>query len=608
MDDKLLSYYNRELAYIRKMGDEFAREHPKIAGRLRLDHGIVEDPHVSRLIESFSFLTARIRHTIDDSFPELTEALMGVIYPDYHAPVPSFSVVQIRAIHSVAVTSLIEKGRQVTLGERYDVCYYRTIYETKVLPVTVSSSKFSTLPVNAPALPPEFVNGTTQAVLKIRIEPFPDITLDEVDTSSLKFYLSGQTQLTSKLYEYILKNVNGISIARNHLDPEAIFLPASMLTPCGLEDYESAVEFDGRVSMAHRLLTEFFVFSDKFLFIELGGIQDAWSNFIEGFNIYIFFNKTDPELVQGVDENTLLLGCTPVVNLFDSQIETIDVNKIGTESKLRAARQHAEWADIHSIKDVYLSNREGTRVSINPFYGSHLTPESQEDIKVFWHIRRENSRWYEGNVSHGTDTYLSLVDENFDTGGNGTDWLLNADVICTNRDLPGKLPFGPDQPKVDFYEGVAGLRLNCIVPPTQTIQPQLDEATRWQLVSHLSLQSFSGSDGLEVLKETLQLYNFNTDKSLSGIIDGITKLSTQITTARIIQQGRAAHCQGTKIIIEYDRHYDSSNCLYLFSRLLSEFFSQMCTINSFTQLTVKLKRQNTIFVEWPAKAGRQMLS
>ncbi len=50
MDEKLLSYYNRELTYIRKAGAEFADQHPKIAGRVRLDNDLVEDPHVSRLI------------------------------------------------------------------------------------------------------------------------------------------------------------------------------------------------------------------------------------------------------------------------------------------------------------------------------------------------------------------------------------------------------------------------------------------------------------------------------------------------------------------------------------------------------------------------------
>ncbi|MDX1391260.1 MAG: type VI secretion system baseplate subunit TssF, partial [Rheinheimera sp.] len=89
MNDELLKYYNRELTYIRRMGAEFAQQYPKIAGRLRLSEENVEDPHVSRLIEGFSLLTAQIRQKLDDSFPELTDALLGQLYPDYQAPIPS---------------------------------------------------------------------------------------------------------------------------------------------------------------------------------------------------------------------------------------------------------------------------------------------------------------------------------------------------------------------------------------------------------------------------------------------------------------------------------------------------------------------------------------
>ena len=59
MSDELLPYYNRELAYIRRLGAEFAEAHPKIAGRLRLGPDATEDPHVARLIEACAYLNAR---------------------------------------------------------------------------------------------------------------------------------------------------------------------------------------------------------------------------------------------------------------------------------------------------------------------------------------------------------------------------------------------------------------------------------------------------------------------------------------------------------------------------------------------------------------------
>jgi type VI secretion system protein ImpG len=97
MSDSLLGHYNRELAAIRKLAAEFAEAHPKIAGRLRLSADAVDDPHVARLLEGVAFLGARVQQRLDDEFPELTDALLGVLYPHYLAPVPSCAIAQFRA-------------------------------------------------------------------------------------------------------------------------------------------------------------------------------------------------------------------------------------------------------------------------------------------------------------------------------------------------------------------------------------------------------------------------------------------------------------------------------------------------------------------------------
>src|SRR3954471_5364092 len=94
MIDELLAHYNGELAYLREMGAEFAARYPKVAARLHLEADKCEDPHVERILEGVAFLTARIRHKIDDEFPEITDALLGLLYPHYQRPLPSMSIVQ----------------------------------------------------------------------------------------------------------------------------------------------------------------------------------------------------------------------------------------------------------------------------------------------------------------------------------------------------------------------------------------------------------------------------------------------------------------------------------------------------------------------------------
>src|SRR3984957_13491622 len=94
MSDTLLPYYDRELSAIRALAAEFAHAHPKIAGPLRLSADSVDDPHVERLLEGVAFLGARVHQRLDDEFPELTDALLGVLYPHYLAPFPAAAITQ----------------------------------------------------------------------------------------------------------------------------------------------------------------------------------------------------------------------------------------------------------------------------------------------------------------------------------------------------------------------------------------------------------------------------------------------------------------------------------------------------------------------------------
>ncbi len=606
MDDALLPYYNRELNYVRKMGSEFSEKYPKIAGRLRLDKDIVEDPHVSRLVESFAFLTAKIKHSLDDSFPELTEALMGLLYPDFHAPIPSIGIVQFASLPHLTQSTEIPLGEQLTLDTvSDDFCYYKTCHATKVLPITIDHIDFQQLPVKAPALPPEVTKDkVSQSVLKIKLSPLEDNDFLDINDDSVKFYINAQPNIAFMLHEYLLHNVVGIALARDGFDDDPLFINSSSLKSCGLGHDERAIDFDGRTSSAHRLLAEYFVMPQKFLFVELSGLTKAWEKYTDGYEVFIYFDRSNIDLIKGIDNRSLLLGCSPIVNIFDDSIEPIQAADTSGEVLLRSSDGLAASTDIYKINDVYAISSEGDKKAIQPFYGSHRNIDN--DNTLYWSIRRENSSWQKGSVSHGTDTYINFVDKNYQVISPDSDWIINAEVSCTNRDLPNKLPFGPDQPVANFAEGGAGLRIKCLLPPTQTISPKLEEASRWQLVTQLSLQNFS-NDGLGKLKEMLHLYNFNDSKDVVSLIDGIVDLHSEVTTARILDKGKSAMCQGTHLILTCDENYYAGNGLYLFGLIMDEFFSQFCVMNTFTQLSIKTTKNMRVELEWPPRNGRQPL-
>ncbi|MFT5435036.1 MAG: type VI secretion system protein ImpG, partial [Myxococcota bacterium] len=95
MRDELLQFYERELTYLRRTGAEFAEKYSGVASRLQLEGNKCDDPHVERLLEGFAFLAARVHLKLNDDFPEISEALLSVMCPQYVRPVPSMAVVEV---------------------------------------------------------------------------------------------------------------------------------------------------------------------------------------------------------------------------------------------------------------------------------------------------------------------------------------------------------------------------------------------------------------------------------------------------------------------------------------------------------------------------------
>ena len=148
MDPRFLTYYNKELQYIHDMGAEFAKEFPKIAGRLGLDSFPCADPYVERLLEGFAFLAARVQLKIDAEFPRFTQHLLEMVYPHYLSPLPSMAVVQI--LPNLNEGSL-QKGvpiprdtpmRSLFSKEEQTACEYRTAHDVTLWPLELVEAQY----------------------------------------------------------------------------------------------------------------------------------------------------------------------------------------------------------------------------------------------------------------------------------------------------------------------------------------------------------------------------------------------------------------------------------------------------------------------------------
>ena len=610
MADELLPYYEKELTYIRQMGAEFAADHPKIAGRLGINGDTIEDPHVSRLIEGFAYLNARIRKKLDDEFPELTDAMLGVLYPHYQRPIPSMSIVQfapdvaqLGGTHSVpAGTALVTDPVDGTPVR------YRTAYPVELIPVRVAHAAIMGRPFVTPGANSERGAG---GVIHIRLELSDQLeTFGELEIDALRFYLKGQPQHVNPLYQYILRDAHSVVLARSEDDVAPIRLNRSVIHPVGFGADEGLLPYPASSFLGYRLLTEFFAFPEKFMFFDLKGLGASLAQgFGRELNLYIYVDRSDVELERNVDAGTFQLGCTPVINLFRQTAEPLSHCRSQVEYPVMPDARHPLGFEVYSVERVSGVNADGELREYLPFYGvDHGI--TYRDQPVFWQgIRREAQR--EGlHRDDGTDVFLSFAELDLDPC-TALPERLEIETTCSNRDLPAKLPFGIDQPRLTCEDGAPPTSaIRCLTQPTAPVRPPLRERARWRLISHLNLNHLSltgGADATTAVREILRLYDFRETRVTQAIIDSIASIQTTPVSAPITIDGHATLSRGTEIELQLDSSLLSGTSPYLYASILERFFALYCSINSFTRLIARIKGQDEVLKQCPPQAGERSL-
>jgi type VI secretion system protein ImpG len=242
-------------------------------------------------------------------------------------------------------------------------------------------------------------------------------------------------------------------------------------------------------------------------------------------------------------------------------------------------------------------------VEFEPFYSlKHAV--NREGQQAFWYAARRPSPKKSDN---GTEVHLSFVDPNFRPSIPAAETLV-IHTTCTNRDLPGKLPFGGDRGEFEL-EGAAPLsRIRCLRKPTETLRAPLRRGTQWRIISHLSLNYLSLCEGgRDALQEILKIYDFADSSSVRQQINGILNLSSRPVVGRPRSMVWNGFCRGLEVSVEFDEEKYVGAGVFLFSSVLEKFFGLYTSVNSFTQLVAKTRQREEPLKKWPPRAGEQIL-
>ena len=603
MADELLVYYERELSFLRQVGAEFAAKYPKIASRLLLEADTSEDPHVERLIQAFAFLAARIRYKLDDDFPEITDSLLSVLYPHYLAPVPSMAIVQFMldtARGNLAEPFRIPRGTRLFSPPIAGApCRFRTAYPVVLWPLEVKTVRLTA--ADGLAAGPRAVSAIRLGVRLLGGAPLNQLGLD-----SLRFFLHGDAPLVYPLYEILCNNVCDVQVrpgaAQKAVKP--VRLPATCIRPVGFAPDEGLLPYGPRSFLGYRLLQEYFVFPEKFLFVDVTGLEAAARTGLVGeFELLIFLDHM-PKLGEALGPGTFRLGCTPVVNLFEQIAEPIRLSQAESEHRVIPDGRRQDATEVYSVDSVVSTSSDGADpVEYRPFY-SFKHAADREAQRVFWYATRRPSP---RKGDPGTEVYLSLVDVDFKVTRPPVD-TLTMRVTCTNRDLPARLPFGGEQGVLEI-EGAAPLsRILCLTKPTVTARPPMGRGAQWRLISHLSLNYLSICEGgREALQEILTLYDFSESPALRQQIAGILDVTSRRVVGRPSSMPWNGFCRGLEVTVQLDEEQYVGAGVYLFAAVLEKFLGLYGSVNSFTQLVVRTRQRKEPLRRWPARAGEQIL-
>lgn len=622
MDPRLLDYYNRELAYFRLLGSEFAEQFPKVAARLGMKGIEVADPYVERLLEGVAFMSARVQLKLDAEFPRFSQRMLEVVCPNYLAPTPSAAIVRFapRALEAsqsdgfklprgTALRAQIGKGEQTA-------CEFRTAHEVTLWPLEIAEASLTAAPSDLPInrVP---VERQVRGAIRVRLRTMGEMPLAGLAIPRLSLFLAGTDDVASRLYELLAGRVCGVMICAAERPAKwyRFLRPDSVLAE-GFDDADALFPYEARGFGGYRLLHEYFAFPPRFQFIAVDGVGDALREAPEGttaFDIVFLLDRGAPDLERIVDAKQLALFCTPAVNLLERRSDRIAIAPDVFEHHVVIDRGRPLDFEIYSIKQVQgYAPSESEPLVFRPFYGS-VTGDDRAWGR-YYSMRREprllseKARRQGPRTGYiGSEVFLSLVDQT-EAPFRGDLRQLTVTALCTNRDLPLIMPQGG---RSDFTLLVSAPveSINILRGPSRPYPSLAEREIAWRLITHLGLNYLTLTDidkeqGAMSLKRLLELYSALADPTTRRQVDGVQGVSVKPVTRRMPRPGPLVFGRGAEISVTLDETAFAGSYAFLLGRVLERFFARHAGINTFTE-TVVHSLQRGELARWAPRPGER---
>ncbi len=631
MDPRFLRYYERELKNVRELGGEFAREFPKIAGRLGLDSFECADPYVERLLEGFAFLAARVQLKIDAEFPAFTQHMLELLYPGYLAPTPSMVVVQLRPSGregSLASGFVVPRGTALRsrLGAGASSCEYRTAHDVALLPLEIVSADYTAVVGQFIDLEKAQVPGA-KAALRIVLRTLGGVQLSQLKLDGLTFHIAGSNDVSARLHEALLSSNVGMVVqpttnlraqlrAATNQRSASFFQVARgvCLGSVGFDDDEALLPVGPRGFQGHRLLHEYFAFPARYMFAELRKLGPLVREVnAEEVELVLLFDRSDARLEGAVRAQHLALFCTPAINLFPRVADRIHLLERDHEYHVVPDRTRPLDLEVHSVQQVLgYGARNANHKEFRPMYALRGSADADQH---YYTVRREpraisSRERVRGPRSGyaGSESFVSLVDGQF--GPLDPDLRqIGISTLCTNRDLPLHFVTGLGDTDFTTDSGAPIESIRAVAGPSAPRNSPVYGHMAWRLLSHLNLDYMSlmrenETESAAALRSLLGLYSDLSEPSHSKQIEGLSKVRSKSVVRPLPFPGPLTFGRGMEVTIECDESAFEGGSAFVFGAVLERFFARYASINGFCETVLRSLQRGEI-KRWPTTAGQR---
>lgn len=580
MIEELLPYYEKQLQEFGQQSREFAQKYPKIAQRLSLNQEQIDDPHIERLIQSFSLIAARIDKKLVDSYDVFTRSLFEVMFPQYLKPFPACTILSLEDLNKckqLTEAHVVPKNTTIKSRSFKGVqCEFNTTQELKLLPLELCQLSFKTHPS-------AHIHLNQNATLTLGFNLFNQ-SQRILEKECLPIYLDAISNFPLQVLDAVFQSNTGFSLKYGH---HLIDIKNPFCTQ-GFSEDESLLPLDQHTHHAYRLLMEYFCFPEKFSFLnmKLDFLKhlDKGQHYFE-ILIHLKLNLNDQVNIKNYSELNIAnfkLYVTPAVNLFRKQAEPQKINHKQLEYPLITDAHHPEYYQTYSITRMQMirekSNQEQTAFDIYPFFA--MSHYQDPDTQFFYSLNSANLH------NKYTETVYSIISKQLSPESTKSDFI-STQLLCSNRDLPHEA-LSQTNSILSLNDSSLARRAVVLKRPNKPYVFEKNKKEQWRIISHLSLNTLSLMKGetLSHIKELLELYNLPKSKENQLIINSIQMVDFSLTQKMVEAKPFPLFVRGLKVKLTIDSKVFRGHSLFIFSQLLAHVFNLKVHMNSFVDVVI----------------------